>query len=202
MKNRYILAFSKSKQKGEISIMTKYGNTTISVYTDASWDTYTKVAALAVVFSDGRYERGKSCFCEEEFLHNSNFYELESIAFALTLAKKQTRPGDSIVIFSDSAYSIHYLSRHIKNEKLPIKENHKDFKPIQKILNNYRLLEDTGISVEFKHSKDKKSPGLRAAHKIANYSRRNLLKEMTKTKCKRLCEEAINMMQENKKVLV
>ena len=182
--------------------MTKYGNTTISVYTDASWDTYTKVAALAVVFSDGRYERGKSCFCEEEFLHNSNFYELESIAFALTLAKKQTRPGDSIVIFSDSSYSVSYLHKYISNAKIPIKESHKDFNPLQKILKTYKYLQDNGISVEFKHAKDKKSPGLRAAHKIANYSRRNLLREMTKTKCKRLCEEAINMMQEKTKVLV
>ena len=183
-------------------MMTEYGNTTISVYTDASWDTYSKVAALAVVFSDGRYERGKSCFCEEEFLHNNNFYELESIALALTLAKKQACPGDSIIIFSDSMNSIHYLYRHIKNEKLPIKEKHKDFKPIQKILNSYRFLESTGISVEFKHTKDKESPELKAAHKIANYSRKNFSQEMSKRSCRKLCDQAVNMMQEKTKVLV
>lgn len=183
-------------------MMTEYGNTTISVYTDASWDRYTKVAALAVVFSDGRYERGKSCFCEEEFLHNSNFYELESIALALTLAKKQTRPGDSIIIFSDSSYSVNYLHKYISNAKIPIKESHKDFNPLQKILKTYKYLQDNGIGVKFRHTKDKKSPGLKAAHKIANYSRKNLSREMSKTRCRRLCEEAINMMQEKTKVLV
>lgn len=164
---------------------------TISVYADASWDRYTKIAALGVVTCTGEYTREKSSFFGEKFVHNTNMYEVEAISLALSAATTLAHKGDVVKIFSDSIYAINIIKKYLYSISSFMKDKdnkEKMTKQVKSALKKVKSLQKNGIRVSFVHKKISEEQGIKSAHNIANYTRKHASKEMSKRECVNKCK--------------